>query len=98
MYWELTKSTTSYATILFSAVKLLMFFAPNNWLILLITSIIEKSNSISIVGYLSAKLDKSEIIFQKTRYFFDKSFKRFKDSLFSISGIIYLLTHNLKHL
>lgn len=69
MYWELTKSTTSYAAILFSGVKLLMFFVPNNWLILLITSIIEKSNSISIVGYLSAKLDKSEIIFQKTRYF-----------------------------
>ena len=69
MYWELTKSTTSYAAILFSGVKLLMFFAPNNWSILLISSIIEKSNSIFRVGYLSAKLDKSEIIFQKTRYF-----------------------------
>ena len=69
MYWELTKSTTSYAAILFSGVKLLMFFAPNNWSILLILSIIEKSNSISRVGYLSAKFDKSEIIFQKTHYF-----------------------------
>lgn len=70
MYCELTKSTTSYAAILFSGVKLLMFFVPNNWSILLILSIIEKSNSISRVGYLSAKLNKSEIIFQKTRYFF----------------------------
>ena len=69
MYWELSKSTTSYAAILFSGVKLLMFFAPNNWSILLILSIIEKSNSIFRVGYLSAKLDKSEIIFQKTHYF-----------------------------
>lgn len=70
MYCELTKSTTSYAAILFSGVKLLMFFVPNNWSILLILSIIEKSNSISRVGYLSAKLNKSEIVFQKTRYFF----------------------------